>query len=100
MDKNDTKLILEHLVKFRNSSDKVVKDVFNLTEKLLPIISDIKAKQDKTEFEEELANRFAVIVELVLVSLVDTQAFNHSLRADYKNIIKLLESASEERSNG
>ncbi|MDT7011996.1 hypothetical protein [Enterobacter cancerogenus] len=100
MEKLSKSMLLEHLSNYRAASDKVVEDIYELSEKILPIISELMVKPDKTEFEQQIANKLSALTEKFIVASLNAHDYNRSVWKDYKKVINALDSSNEERKDG
>lgn len=100
MEKISRSVLLEHLSNYRAASDKVVEDVYELSEKILPLISELRAKPDKTDFEQQLSDNLNALTEKFIRASLNAHDYNRSLWKDYKKVINALDSSNEERNDG
>lgn len=93
--KNDKKEILESLSRYRNASDKLSDDIFNLSSKLIGIIESFPAHDVRTPEVEAAYQQVAGMLSDVLQATLDANQYTDSLYKDYTKAIKRISAAKE-----
>lgn len=100
MEKLTNKQMIERLVSFRTSSDKVNDDLIDLSQKVLLILEDMTSFKDMSEREERIYRKLSELVEPILEGIIDSQNYNESMWGDYTNVVKALGASNDVKNHG
>lgn len=92
--------MIERLVSFRTSSDKVNDDLIDLSQKVLLILEDMTSFKDMSEREERIYRKLSELVEPILEGIIDSQNYNESMWGDYTNVVKALGASNDVKNHG
>ncbi|EKS7780420.1 hypothetical protein ACOGYP_001825 [Edwardsiella piscicida] len=93
--KNDKKEIIESLSRFRNASDKLSDDIFNLSSKILAVLENIPHSDQRSPELESVAHQLNEMVSDVLQSTLDANTYSQSLFKDYTKAVKKISAVKE-----